>query len=361
MEAGAGKDLNYVETYQGKLIDSKGANGRYVRLYINGNTTKEQLIERYYVGRLKCGASLPESSRPGSALMGSAAKGSHWARWVAFIIVALIGLAIRLPKLDARPMHTDEAVNAYIVGQLLTGEPFTYDACDRHGPALAALTLPMVRVQRAKSFSDLTESGLRIVPVVAGTITILLFGAAVELFGFIPSLLAAILFAVVCCPFTTTGISSMNRCLRGDVRAGSDGLARGDDAHRSPGSARGRMCCSHAGLQGDGAASLFALAVAAISVRAQRPARIWPNAMDSAEVDSCCGPFLSIDRRRFIYLVWQKLESPAHALARGSQPFCAGGRSRSREALLVFRPASRWWLVWWTARRHCLPWALHEL
>lgn len=36
---GAGKDLNYVETYQGKLIDAKGATGRYVRLYSNGNTT----------------------------------------------------------------------------------------------------------------------------------------------------------------------------------------------------------------------------------------------------------------------------------------------------------------------------------
>jgi hypothetical protein len=39
--AGAGKDLNYVETYQGKLIDAKGVNGRYVRLYSNGNTTNK--------------------------------------------------------------------------------------------------------------------------------------------------------------------------------------------------------------------------------------------------------------------------------------------------------------------------------
>ena len=38
---GAGKDLNYVETYQGKLIDAKGAAGRYVRLYSNGNTTNK--------------------------------------------------------------------------------------------------------------------------------------------------------------------------------------------------------------------------------------------------------------------------------------------------------------------------------
>ena len=38
---GAGKDLNYIETYQGKLIDAKGANGRFVRLYSNGNTSNK--------------------------------------------------------------------------------------------------------------------------------------------------------------------------------------------------------------------------------------------------------------------------------------------------------------------------------
>jgi hypothetical protein len=38
---GAGKDLNYIETYQGKLIDAKGVSGRYVRLYSNGNTSNK--------------------------------------------------------------------------------------------------------------------------------------------------------------------------------------------------------------------------------------------------------------------------------------------------------------------------------
>ncbi len=38
---GAGKDLNYIETYQGKLIDAKDAKGRYVRLYSNGNTSNK--------------------------------------------------------------------------------------------------------------------------------------------------------------------------------------------------------------------------------------------------------------------------------------------------------------------------------
>lgn len=38
---GAGKDLAYIETYEGKLIDAKGETARYVRLYTNGNTTDE--------------------------------------------------------------------------------------------------------------------------------------------------------------------------------------------------------------------------------------------------------------------------------------------------------------------------------
>jgi hypothetical protein len=38
---GTGKDLDYIETYQGKLVDAKGVKGRYVRLYSKGNTTNK--------------------------------------------------------------------------------------------------------------------------------------------------------------------------------------------------------------------------------------------------------------------------------------------------------------------------------
>lgn len=38
---GAGKDLAYIETYEGKLIDAKGVKARYVRLYSKGNTTNK--------------------------------------------------------------------------------------------------------------------------------------------------------------------------------------------------------------------------------------------------------------------------------------------------------------------------------
>lgn len=35
---GLGKDMNYVETAEGKLIDARGVEARYIRLYSNGST-----------------------------------------------------------------------------------------------------------------------------------------------------------------------------------------------------------------------------------------------------------------------------------------------------------------------------------
>ena len=92
-------------------------------------------------------------------------------------------------------MHTDETINAWLIGQCLAGEKFHYDPQDRHGPALAAIALPLARLQGAKNFADLTETQLRLTPVIIGAATILLFGAAVEMLGFISCLVAALLFA----------------------------------------------------------------------------------------------------------------------------------------------------------------------
>jgi hypothetical protein len=38
---GAGKDKEYIEVAEGRLVDPKGARARYVRLYSNGNTTND--------------------------------------------------------------------------------------------------------------------------------------------------------------------------------------------------------------------------------------------------------------------------------------------------------------------------------
>jgi hypothetical protein len=38
---GAGKDKNYIETAEGKLVDTKGIQGRYVRCFSNGNSNND--------------------------------------------------------------------------------------------------------------------------------------------------------------------------------------------------------------------------------------------------------------------------------------------------------------------------------
>jgi hypothetical protein len=50
---GIGKDLRYVETNEGKLIDAKGVEGRYVRLFSNGSdkTAANHYVEVEVYGR----------------------------------------------------------------------------------------------------------------------------------------------------------------------------------------------------------------------------------------------------------------------------------------------------------------------
>jgi uncharacterized protein (TIGR03663 family) len=116
-------------------------------------------------------------------------------RWTVFAVLALLAFAVRLPQLGERPMHTDESVNAFITGELLAGHPYHYDPQDRHGPALYMLAEPLVRMLGTKSFADLTETQLRLTPVLTGTFMVLLFGAGVEMFGFTVCVVGALLFA----------------------------------------------------------------------------------------------------------------------------------------------------------------------
>jgi hypothetical protein len=52
---GAGKDKEYIETNEGRLIDPKGARGRYLRLYSAGNTSNDMnhYVEVEVYGLLK--------------------------------------------------------------------------------------------------------------------------------------------------------------------------------------------------------------------------------------------------------------------------------------------------------------------
>jgi uncharacterized protein (TIGR03663 family) len=83
-------------------------------------------------------------------------------------------LVFRIPDLADRPMHADEAVLADKFGGLLETGHFAYDPQDYHGPALAWLTLAPAWLSDAHRYADLTETTLRIVPVLCGVLLALM-------------------------------------------------------------------------------------------------------------------------------------------------------------------------------------------
>src|SRR4029450_9906849 len=85
----------------------------------------------------------------------------------ALVALALTaGLALRVARLDARPMHHDEANQAIKFGALLDRGEYRYDPHDHHGPTLYYLTVPSAWLRGERTFASLDETTLRAVPVV---------------------------------------------------------------------------------------------------------------------------------------------------------------------------------------------------
>ncbi len=112
---------------------------------------------------------------------------------VAFATIVIVALALRLPKLAQRPMHTDEAVHAVKFGELLENNSYTYNPYEYHGPTLVYSTLLPAWLQGQKTFADLTELTLRIVPVLFGMALILMLLVTLDLFRKRTILFAALL------------------------------------------------------------------------------------------------------------------------------------------------------------------------
>ena len=90
------------------------------------------------------------------------------------LIAALVALLFRLPSLELRPMHTDEAVNAYKLGELLDQGDYQYDPKEYHGPTLSYLSRVAAQLADSGSYLELRESTLRLVPVLFGWLLIVL-------------------------------------------------------------------------------------------------------------------------------------------------------------------------------------------
>lgn len=70
-------------------------------------------------------------------------------------------------------MHTDESTQAIKFRDLTQGQ-YLYDPMEHHGPTLLYSTYPSVWISGAKSFADLTETDLRLVPAAYGLLLLVL-------------------------------------------------------------------------------------------------------------------------------------------------------------------------------------------
>ena len=84
---------------------------------------------------------------------------------VLILAATIVALALRLPRLDQRPMHGDEAVHADKFRLLLEQRHYEYDPNEYHGPTLNYLTLIGAWLTGAKNLTQVSEFTLRIVPV----------------------------------------------------------------------------------------------------------------------------------------------------------------------------------------------------
>ncbi|MBM4039513.1 MAG: TIGR03663 family protein [Planctomycetes bacterium] len=110
--------------------------------------------------------------------------------------VAAGALALRLPRLALRPLHGDEAVEAFKTGQLYDTGFYRYDPHEYHGPTLHYATLPFLWLSGAGSFADSSEVTFRLVDVAFGVGLILLLPLVADGLGWPAALVAAALTAI---------------------------------------------------------------------------------------------------------------------------------------------------------------------
>jgi uncharacterized protein (TIGR03663 family) len=115
---------------------------------------------------------------------------------LSILVLAAASLAIRLPRLDQRPMHGDEANQAVKAGLLLETGVYRYDPSEHHGPILYWLTLPALSLSGAADLADSREASCRIVPVVFGAGLIVLLLLVIDGVGPGPVVVAAVLTAI---------------------------------------------------------------------------------------------------------------------------------------------------------------------
>ena len=112
------------------------------------------------------------------------------------LLIAAAATAFRLSELSARPMHGDEAVNAFKLGETIEGRGYKYDPHEYHGPTLNYLSLAAARLGGVDRHAGLNEFILRSVPVIFGTMLLLLLLPVADGLGRIAAVFAALFMGV---------------------------------------------------------------------------------------------------------------------------------------------------------------------
>lgn len=112
------------------------------------------------------------------------------------LLLAVGALAFRLPALDNRPMHGDEAVHAFKFRQLWEEGFYRYDPQEFHGPTLYYATLPAVWLSGARQFAATDERHYRAVTAVFGAAMVLLLVLLQDGLGRPAALCAGALLAI---------------------------------------------------------------------------------------------------------------------------------------------------------------------
>ena len=102
---------------------------------------------------------------------------------ISILFAAVLALALRLPCLDQRPMHNDEAVNAIKFRELREHGQYKYDPQEYHGPTLYYATLALGHLTGAPDFDRYSESRLRLVTVLFGLGLVLLLPLLADALG----------------------------------------------------------------------------------------------------------------------------------------------------------------------------------
>jgi uncharacterized protein (TIGR03663 family) len=83
-------------------------------------------------------------------------------------VIAAMAAGLRLPLLDRRPMHADEAILADKFGTFLETGAYPYDPREYHGPVLAYLAWTPAHLSGQTKYASLTETTIRLAPALAG-------------------------------------------------------------------------------------------------------------------------------------------------------------------------------------------------